>query len=99
MAEIPAANGHGTAAALATIYGAVADGSQRVVSAPTMEVARAGEGLFTDLVLASRWSSGSVSGCRTARITGPARRPSATTDSAARPSAPIRRPAWPSPTS
>ena len=51
MAEIPAANGHGTAAALATIYGAVADGSQRVVSAQTMEVARAGEGLFTDLVL------------------------------------------------
>jgi CubicO group peptidase (beta-lactamase class C family) len=51
MAEIPAANGHGTAAALATICGAVADGSERLVSARTLEVARAGEGLYTDLVL------------------------------------------------
>ncbi len=50
-AEIPAANGHGTALALATIFGAVADGSERLISARTMEAARAGNGLHTDQVL------------------------------------------------
>src|SRR5215472_16721527 len=51
MAEIPAANGHGTALALATIFGAVADGSGRFISERTLAVARAGEGRYTDLVL------------------------------------------------
>ena len=51
MAEIPAANGHGTARALATIFGAVTDGSERLISADTLAVARTGNGLHTDLVL------------------------------------------------
>jgi CubicO group peptidase (beta-lactamase class C family) len=51
MAEIPAANGHGTALALATIMGALADGSQRLIRTATTETARTGHGLCTDLVL------------------------------------------------
>jgi CubicO group peptidase (beta-lactamase class C family) len=51
MAEIPAANGHGTALALATIMGALADGSQRLIGTAVMEAARTGHGLCTDLVL------------------------------------------------
>jgi CubicO group peptidase (beta-lactamase class C family) len=51
MAEIPAANGHGTAFALATIFGAVTDGSQRLISAATLRRATTGQGRFTDLVL------------------------------------------------
>jgi CubicO group peptidase (beta-lactamase class C family) len=51
MAEIPAANGHGTALGLATIFGTLTDGSERVISAQTRDLARAGEGMFTDLVL------------------------------------------------
>lgn len=51
MAEIPAANGHGTAQGLATIFGTLTDGSDRVISARTRDAARAGEGIFTDLVL------------------------------------------------
>jgi CubicO group peptidase (beta-lactamase class C family) len=51
MAEIPAANGHGTALALATIFGALTDGSDRLLSTSTLDAARAGEGTFTDLVL------------------------------------------------
>jgi CubicO group peptidase (beta-lactamase class C family) len=51
LAEIPAANGHTTAAALATIFGAVADGSGRHISERTLAAARAGEGRYTDLVL------------------------------------------------
>jgi CubicO group peptidase (beta-lactamase class C family) len=51
MAEIPAANGHGTALALATIMGALADGSQRLISTATMEAMRAGQGTYHDLVL------------------------------------------------
>jgi CubicO group peptidase (beta-lactamase class C family) len=50
-AEIPAANGHGTALALATIMGAVVDGSQRLISMGTMEAMRAGQGTYHDLVL------------------------------------------------
>jgi len=49
MAEIPAANGHATAFALATIFGAVANGG--LISKATLEAARAGEGQYTDLVL------------------------------------------------
>src|SRR5712691_2859428 len=44
QAEIPAANGHGTALGLATIFGAVADGSDTFISAGTLAKARAGEG-------------------------------------------------------
>jgi CubicO group peptidase (beta-lactamase class C family) len=51
MAEIPAANGHGTAQALATIFATLTDGSDRLISARTRDAARAGEGTFTDLVL------------------------------------------------
>jgi CubicO group peptidase (beta-lactamase class C family) len=51
MAEIPAANGHATALALATILGAVADGSDRLISGPTLAAARTGQGRRTDLVL------------------------------------------------
>jgi CubicO group peptidase (beta-lactamase class C family) len=51
MAEIPAANGHATALGLATILGAVADGSGRLVSAATLAKARTGQGRHTDLVL------------------------------------------------
>jgi CubicO group peptidase (beta-lactamase class C family) len=51
MAEIPAANGHGTAIALATIFGAVTDGSQRLISAATLRRACTGQGRYTDLVL------------------------------------------------
>jgi CubicO group peptidase (beta-lactamase class C family) len=60
LAEIPAANGHGTARALATIFGAVTDGSERLISAKTLAVARAGNGLHTDLVLGfpAEWGLG-----------------------------------------
>jgi CubicO group peptidase (beta-lactamase class C family) len=51
MAEIPAANGHGTAVALATIFATLTDGSDRVISARTRDAARAGEGTYLDLVL------------------------------------------------
>ena len=51
MAEIPAANGHGTALALATVFGAVTDGSERLISARTLAAARTGNGVHTDLVL------------------------------------------------
>ena len=51
MAEIPAANGHGTASALGTVLGALVDGSDRLVSAETLKTACAGQGRFTDLVL------------------------------------------------
>jgi CubicO group peptidase (beta-lactamase class C family) len=51
MAEIPAANGHGTALALATIFGALVDGSERLISASTLEAACTGQGRCTDLVL------------------------------------------------
>ncbi len=51
MAEIPAANGHGTALGLATVFGAVTDGSERLISARALEAARAGNGVHNDLVL------------------------------------------------
>jgi len=51
MAEIPAANGHGTAIALATIFGAVTDGSERLISAATLRRACTGQGRYPDLVL------------------------------------------------
>jgi CubicO group peptidase (beta-lactamase class C family) len=51
MAEIPAANGHGTAAGLATVFGTLVDGSERLISAKTLKVARTGNGRHTDVVL------------------------------------------------
>jgi CubicO group peptidase (beta-lactamase class C family) len=51
MAEIPAANGHGTALGLVTVFGTLTDGSGRLISAKTLQAARAGEGRHTDLVL------------------------------------------------
>jgi CubicO group peptidase (beta-lactamase class C family) len=51
QAEIPAANGHGTALALATVLNAAADGSGRLISEATMRVARTGHGRYKDLVL------------------------------------------------
>ena len=51
MAEIPAANGHGTALGLVTVYGTLTDGSERLISAKTLQTARAGQGRFTDVVL------------------------------------------------
>ena len=50
-AEIPAANGHGTALGLVTVAGTLVDGSERLISAKTLQVARAGNGRHTDLVL------------------------------------------------
>src|SRR5207245_2162770 len=51
MAELPAANGHGTAESLVNIFGALADGSERLISAKTLQAARTGNGRHTDLVL------------------------------------------------
>jgi CubicO group peptidase (beta-lactamase class C family) len=51
MAEIPAANGHGTALGLVTVFSAVVDGSERLISAKTLRAARTGHGRHTDLVL------------------------------------------------
>jgi len=51
MAEIPAANGHGTALGLVTVFGTLADGSERLVSAKTLKAARTGNGRHTDVVL------------------------------------------------
>jgi len=50
-AEIPAANGHGTALALATVLDAAASGSGRLISEATMRAARTGQGRYLDLVL------------------------------------------------
>jgi CubicO group peptidase (beta-lactamase class C family) len=51
MAEIPAANGHGTALGLVTVFGTLADGSERLISAKTLQAARTGNGRHTDVVL------------------------------------------------
>jgi len=57
MAEIPAANGHGTALALATILGAAVEGapgrlsSRPLIGPGTLAAARTGQGRCTDLVL------------------------------------------------
>lgn len=49
-AEIPAANGHATAHGLATVYAALADRSERLLTDKTIELARTGQGLCTDVV-------------------------------------------------
>jgi CubicO group peptidase (beta-lactamase class C family) len=51
MAEIPAANGHGTALGLVTVFGTLVDGSERLISAKTLRAARASNGRHTDVVL------------------------------------------------
>jgi len=51
MAQIPAVNGHGTALALATIFGSLVDGSERLICDATVQAARTGQGRGTDLVL------------------------------------------------
>jgi CubicO group peptidase (beta-lactamase class C family) len=51
MAELPAANGHGTAQALVTVFGTLVDGSDRLISEKTLRAACTGQGRFTDLVL------------------------------------------------
>ncbi|MGW4489398.1 serine hydrolase domain-containing protein [Amycolatopsis sp. NPDC004368] len=51
VAEIPAVNGHGTAYGLAAVYGALADGSERLLRRESVEQARISQGLCTDLVL------------------------------------------------
>jgi CubicO group peptidase (beta-lactamase class C family) len=51
MAEIPASNGHGTALALATIFGSLVDGSERLICEDTVRSASTGQGRCTDLVL------------------------------------------------
>ncbi|MET7289019.1 serine hydrolase domain-containing protein [Streptomyces sp. NPDC005573] len=54
-AELPAANGHGTARAVAALYGVLAGrgsyGGRRILSAGAVEVAREGQGACRDLVL------------------------------------------------
>ncbi|WP_326565217.1 serine hydrolase domain-containing protein [Amycolatopsis rhabdoformis] len=51
VAEVPAANGHGTAHGLATVYGALADGSERLLRHDTIELGRTGQGRCRDLVM------------------------------------------------
>jgi CubicO group peptidase (beta-lactamase class C family) len=51
MAEIPAANGHGTALGLVTVFGTLVDGSERLISAKTLQAARTSNGRHTDVVL------------------------------------------------
>jgi CubicO group peptidase (beta-lactamase class C family) len=51
MAEIPAANGHGTALGLVTVFGTLVDGSERLISSKTLEAARKTNGQHTDVVL------------------------------------------------
>jgi CubicO group peptidase (beta-lactamase class C family) len=51
MAEIPAANGHSTALGLVTVFGTLADGSERLISAKTLQAARTSNGRHTDVVL------------------------------------------------
>jgi CubicO group peptidase (beta-lactamase class C family) len=50
-AEIPAANGHGTALGLVTVFGTLVDGSERLISAKTLQAARTSNGRHTDVVL------------------------------------------------
>ncbi|MDR3035650.1 MAG: beta-lactamase family protein [Kitasatospora sp.] len=59
-AVLPAANGHGTARALAQIYGALADGSHRLLSPAALNRARTGQGKEIDLVagVSNEWALG-----------------------------------------
>ena len=59
-AVLPAWNGHGTARALAQIYGALADGSERLLSASALTRAREGQGKEVDVVagVSNEWALG-----------------------------------------
>lgn len=59
-AILPALNGHGTAKAIATIYGALADGSERLLSNAALATAREGQGRAIDVVagLGNEWALG-----------------------------------------
>jgi CubicO group peptidase (beta-lactamase class C family) len=50
-AELPAANGHGTAQGLVTVFSTLVDGSNRLLSDKTLRAACVGQGKYTDLVL------------------------------------------------
>lgn len=100
MAEIPAASGHGTALALATVLSSLVDGTERLYSAATLQAACAGQARSTDLVLQIPLEFGLGSRCPLRSIiSDPTRQRSATTASAARRRAPTRRPGSPSPMS
>ncbi len=60
QAILPALNGHGTAKAIATIYGALADGSERLLSNAALAKAREGQGREVDVVggLGNEWALG-----------------------------------------
>jgi CubicO group peptidase (beta-lactamase class C family) len=49
-AEVPAVNGHATAHGLATVYCALADGSERLLKDETIELGRDGQGRCVDVV-------------------------------------------------
>lgn len=53
MAQIPAANGHGTALGFATVMAALVDGNERLCGTGTLRTAITGQGRCQDLVL--RW--------------------------------------------
>jgi CubicO group peptidase (beta-lactamase class C family) len=59
-AVMPALNGHGTARAIATIYGALADGSERLLSAAALARATESQGKEIDAVLGlpNEWGLG-----------------------------------------
>lgn len=59
-AILPALNGHGTAQAIATIYGALADGTGRLLSNAALTAAREGQGREVDVVggLGNEWALG-----------------------------------------
>lgn len=59
-AVMPALNGHGTALAIARIYGALADGSERLLSAGALARAREGQGNEIDTVggVPNEWALG-----------------------------------------
>ncbi|WP_410654955.1 serine hydrolase domain-containing protein [Amycolatopsis sp. lyj-112] len=59
-AILPALNGHGTARAIATVYGALADGSERLLSNAALASAREGQGREVDVVggLGNEWALG-----------------------------------------
>lgn len=51
LAQIPSANAHATAHGLATVYGALADGSERLLRGDTIELGRTSQGWCVDAVV------------------------------------------------
>ena len=62
MAQIPSANGHGTAPGLAMIFRTPADGSERLTSAGTHPAARGAEALLVGVFAAGRRDAAERSG-------------------------------------